>query len=74
MIKGYIFFSRGSNFSDNRGSIFIVNQQNEIFSSQLAATAILDRLIHYSHVLVMGNKEMGDDSYRVKGKRKESQL
>ncbi len=35
---------------------------NEIFTSQVAATAILDRLIHHSHVL-----SITGDSYRVKG-------
>lgn len=35
----------------------------EIFTSQLAATAILDRLIHHSHIV-----SITGDSYRVKGK------
>lgn len=35
---------------------------DEIFTSQLAATAILDRLIHHSHII-----SITGDSYRVKG-------
>ena len=38
----------------------------EIFTSQLAATAILDRLVHHSHIV-----SITGDSYRVKGKPKE---
>lgn len=38
----------------------------EIFTSQLAATAILDRLVHHSHIV-----SITGDSYRVKGKSKE---
>lgn len=36
---------------------------NEVFTGQLAATAILDRLVHHCHVL-----SITGDSYRVKGK------
>jgi DNA replication protein DnaC len=50
-------------------SNFNLGQWDEIFSSQLAATAILDRLIHHCHIILMGDETMGDDSYRVKGKR-----
>jgi DNA replication protein DnaC len=39
----------------------------EIFTSQLAATAILDRLVHHSHIV-----SITGDSYRVKGKSKEA--
>lgn len=39
---------------------------NEVFTSQIAATAILDRLVHHSHVI-----SITGDSYRVKGKSKE---
>lgn len=38
-------------------------QWNEVFTSQIAATAILDRLIHHSHIV-----SITGDSYRVKGK------
>jgi DNA replication protein DnaC len=38
----------------------------DIFTSQLAATAILDRLVHHSHIV-----SITGDSYRVKGKPKE---
>lgn len=39
---------------------------DEVFTSKLAATAILDRLIHHSHII-----SITGDSYRVKGKQKE---
>lgn len=39
---------------------------DEVFTSQLAATAILDRLIHHAHII-----SITGDSYRVKGKCKE---
>jgi len=48
-------------------SNFNLRQWDEIFSNQLAATAILDRLIHHCHVVLMGDETMGDDSYRIKG-------
>jgi len=54
-------------------SNFNLSEWNEIFSSQLAATAILDRLIHHCHVILMGDEKMGDDSYRIKGQRRELQ-
>lgn len=38
---------------------------NEIFTSQLAATAILDRLIHHSHII-----SITGDSFRVKGNQR----
>ena len=37
---------------------------DEVFTGQLAATAILDRLVHHCHVL-----SITGDSYRVKGKK-----
>lgn len=40
---------------------------DEIFTSKLAATAILDRLVHHCHIL-----SITGDSYRVKGKTKEA--
>lgn len=39
----------------------------EIFTSQLAATAILDRLVHHSHIV-----SITGESYRVKGKPREA--
>jgi DNA replication protein DnaC len=38
---------------------------DEVFTSQLAATAILDRLVHHCHIV-----SITGDSYRVKGKKK----
>lgn len=38
---------------------------NEVFTSQVAATAILDRLLHHSHVI-----SITGDSYRVKDKNR----
>lgn len=38
---------------------------DQVFTSQLAATAILDRLVHHSHIV-----SITGDSYRVKGKKK----
>jgi len=41
-----------------------IGRWNELFTGQLAATAILDRVLHHCHVLsIMG------DSYRVKGSK-----
>jgi len=54
-------------------SNYNLSEWDEIFSSQLAATAILDRLIHHCHIILMGDEKMGDDSYRIKGTRKEFQ-
>ena len=39
---------------------------DEVFTSQLAASAILDRLVHHAHII-----SITGDSYRVKGKHKE---
>jgi len=39
---------------------------DEVFTSQLAASAILDRLVHHAHII-----SITGDSYRVKGKQKE---
>lgn len=38
----------------------------DIFTSKLAATAVLDRLVHHSHII-----SITGDSYRVKGKKRE---
>jgi DNA replication protein DnaC len=52
-----------------KGSLIIttnlpLGRWDEVFTGQLAATAILDRLVHHCHVL-----SITGDSYRVKGKR-----
>lgn len=39
-----------------------IGRWNELFTGQLAATAILDRLLHHCHIL-----SITGDSYRVKG-------
>lgn len=54
-----------------KGSLIIttnlpLGRWNEVFTGQLAATAILDRLVHHCHIL-----SISGDSYRVKGKRKQ---
>lgn len=41
-----------------------ISRWNELFTGQLAATAILDRLLHHCHVL-----SITGDSYRVKGSK-----
>lgn len=41
-----------------------IGRWNELFTGQLAATAILDRLLHHCHVL-----SITGDSYRVKGSK-----
>lgn len=40
---------------------------NEVFTGQLAATAILDRLVHHCHII-----SITGDSYRVKGKNEKN--
>lgn len=52
-----------------KGSLIIttnlpLGRWDEVFTSQLAATAILDRLVHHCHIL-----SITGDSYRVKGER-----
>lgn len=54
-----------------KGSLIIttnlpLGRWNEVFTGQLAATAILDRLVHHCHIL-----SISGDSYRVKGKKKQ---
>ena len=44
-----------------------IGRWDELFTGQLAATAILDRLLHHSHVI-----SITGDSYRVKGEKKDS--
>lgn len=72
--KESIFFQLVRSRYEKKSIIITTNLElrewDEIFSSQLAATAILDRLIHHSHILHMGIDD-DDDSYRIKGKRKE---
>ena len=53
-----------------KGSLIIttnlpMGKWNELFTGQLAATAILDRLLHHCHVI-----SITGDSYRVKGSNK----
>ncbi|MGY3724208.1 DNA replication protein DnaC [Granulicatella balaenopterae] len=53
-----------------KGSLIIttnlpLGKWDSLFSGQLAATAILDRLIHHCHIL-----SISGDSYRVKGKNR----
>ena len=42
---------------------------DKIFTSKLAATAVLDRLVHHCHII-----SISGDSFRVKGKVKEENL
>ncbi|MEW8963523.1 IS21-like element helper ATPase IstB [Paraclostridium dentum] len=54
-----------------KGSLIIttnipISNWDKIFTSKLAATAILDRLMHHCHLI-----SITGDSYRVKGKNKE---
>lgn len=44
-----------------------IGRWDELFTGQLAATAILDRLLHHSHVI-----SITGDSYRVKGPGRDS--
>ena len=53
-----------------KGSLIIttnlpMGRWDELFTGQLAATAILDRVLHHCHVL-----SITGDSYRVKGSKK----
>nr|WP_246451905.1 ATP-binding protein [Alkalicella caledoniensis] len=41
-----------------------LSRWDEVFTGQLAATAILDRLVHHCHVL-----SITGDSFRVKGEK-----
>lgn len=57
-----------------KGSLIIttnlpLGRWNEVFTGQLAATAILDRLVHHCHIL-----SISGDSYRVKGKKKQEDI
>ena len=72
--KESIFFQLVRSRYEKKSIIITTNLElrewDEVFTSQLAATAILDRLVHHSHIVRMGIEE-DDDSYRIKGKRKE---
>lgn len=72
--KESIFFQLVRSRYEKKSIIITTNLElrewDEVFTSQLAATAILDRLVHHSHIVRMGVKDE-DDSYRIKGKRKE---
>lgn len=72
--KESIFFQLVRSRYEKKSIIITTNLElrewDEVFTSQLAATAILDRLVHHSHIVRMGIED-GDDSYRIKGKRKE---
>ncbi|RCX31678.1 IS21-like element helper ATPase IstB [Thioalbus denitrificans] len=57
-----------------RGSLLVtsnraVSEWGEVFGDPVVATAILDRLLHHSHVLTIRG-----DSYRLKAKRQGGQL
>lgn len=72
--KESIFFQLVRSRYEKKSIIITTNLElrewDEVFTSQLAATAILDRLVHHSHIVRMGAEDT-DDSYRIKGKRKE---
>ena len=72
--KESIFFQLVRSRYEKKSIIITTNLElrewDEVFTSQLAATAILDRLVHHSHIVRMGVED-ADDSYRIKGKRKE---
>ncbi|WP_275051670.1 ATP-binding protein [Clostridium manihotivorum] len=68
MKKKRAYFFKSSANDTKKGSLIIttnvpLGNWDKIFSSKLAATAILDRLIHHCHLI-----SITGDSYRVKGK------
>lgn len=73
--KESIFFQLVRSRYEKKSIIITTNlklrEWDELFTSQLAATAILDRLVHHCHIVNMGMEDGDDDSYRIKGKRKE---
>lgn len=73
--KESIFFQLVRSLYEKKSIIITSNLElrewNEVFTSQLAATAILDRLVHHCHIVHMGVEDGDDDSYRIKGKRRE---
>lgn len=74
--KESIFFQFARSRYEKKSIIITTNlklrEWNELFTSQLAATAILDRLVHHCHIVNMGMEDGEDDSYRIKGKRREN--
>lgn len=70
--KESIFFQLVRSRYEKKSIIITTNLElrewDEVFTSQLAATAILDRLVHHSHIVRMGVED-NDDSYRIKGRR-----
>jgi DNA replication protein DnaC len=75
--KESIFFQLIRSRYEKKSIIITTNlklrEWDEVFTSQLAATAILDRLVHHCHQVHMGVDD-ADDSYRVKGKPREVPL
>lgn len=73
--KESIFFQLVRSRYEKKSIIITSNlklrEWDEVFTSQLAATAILDRLVHHCHIVHMGIEDGDDDSYRIKGKRKD---
>lgn len=73
--KESIFFQLVRSRYEKKSIIITSNlklrEWDEVFTSQLAATAILDRLVHHCHIVLMGVEDGEDDSYRIKGKQKE---
>src|SRR4029078_11616559 len=55
-------YERGSNLETSNRS---VSEWGTVLNDQVVATAILDRLLHHSHVLTIRG-----DSYRLRAKRK----
>ncbi|MEB3323325.1 MAG: IS21-like element helper ATPase IstB [Synechococcaceae cyanobacterium] len=69
----YLFFQLISRCYE-RGSVLITSNRpvmewGEVFGDQVVATAILDRLLHHSHVLTIRG-----DSYRLREKRRSGLL
>jgi DNA replication protein DnaC len=69
----HLFFQLGSRRCE-RGSLMItsnrsVGEWGEVFGDPVVATAILDRLLHHSHVVTIRG-----DSYRLREKRRSSLL
>ena len=66
--KESIFFQIIRQRYEKRSLIITTNlpmrKWDEVFTGQLAATAILDRLVHHCHVL-----SITGDSFRVKGEK-----
>lgn len=71
--KESIFFQLVRSRYEKKSIVITTNlklrEWDEVFTSQLAATAILDRLVHHCHIVQMGIEDDAD-SYRIKGMRK----